>query len=71
MVDIDSVGYNDNGKVTSLFGIDIYKVFEKIEQNIRDIDDNVIEAINKLHNKIGEIIPDKLDDGNDKDAINH
>ena len=70
MVDIDSVGYNNDGKVTSLFGIDIYKVFEGIEQNIRDIDDNVIAAIKKLNNKIDELLPDKLGDGNEKDAIN-
>lgn len=70
MVDIDSVKYNNDGKVSSLFGIDIYKIFEGIEQNIRDIDDNIIEAIKNLNNKVDELIPDKLGDGHEKDALN-
>lgn len=63
------VEYNSQGKVSSIFGIDIKSIFEEIKDHIEDLDDNVLDLIKKINNKIDESIPDKPKDDNDRDAI--
>lgn len=63
------VDYNSEGKVTGIFGIDLKKIFEEIKDHVEDLDDNVLDLIKKINNKIDESIPDKPKDDNDKDAI--
>lgn len=63
------VDYNSNGKVSGIFGIDFRKILEQIEQNLSEVDDNILDAIKKLNNKIDEVIPDKPKDSNQSDAI--
>lgn len=63
------VEYNSQGKISSIFGIDIKNIFEEIKDHIEDLDDNVLDLIKKINNKIDESIPDKPKDDNDRDAI--